>query len=59
MSGFQSNDFNEAGMLDREDKQEWQPSLVVASFNFAMYYKLFVTGNVYKRFEEDVMIEFY
>lgn len=28
-------------------------------FIFSMYYKLFVTGNVYKRFEEDVMIEFY
>lgn len=27
-------------------------------FIFAMYYSLFVTGNIYKRFEEDVMIEF-
>lgn len=33
MSGFQPNDFNEAGILGREAKQEWQPYLVAANFN--------------------------
>ena len=33
MSGYQSNDFDEAGMLGRKTKPEWQSSSVIASFN--------------------------
>jgi len=33
MYGFQSNDFDEAGMFGREAKPEWQLSSVIASFN--------------------------
>jgi len=33
MSAYQSNNFDEAGMLGREAKPEWQSSSVIASFN--------------------------